>query len=133
MENDRNHAAEIAELRETTEAELKRLREKINGLKINKCVSGSTKAKYDEGDNVWKYHTFKFDVVFTETPTIMYSVSGLWNDADDGRDAPSFWSSISSSSKSQLKIQFNVRNNNGGTATTAINISYIACGPVKRA
>jgi len=147
MENDRKHAAEIAELRtsqkiarKTTEelrqksskqeAELKGLREKINGLKINKCVSGSTKAKYDEGDDVYKYHTFKFDVVFTEKPTIMYGVSGLWNEG--GLDAPSFWSRINSSSKSQLIIQFNVRKNTDATKT-AINLSYIACGPVKRA
>merc|ERR1712243_94854 len=139
MENDRKHAAEIAKLRtsqkiarKTTEelrqksskqeAELKMLREKINGLKINKCVSGYTEAKYDTGDNVFKYHTFKFDVVFTETPTTMYSVSGLWN--EDGRDAPSFWSYFQSSSKSQLKIKFNVRNNNGGKANTAIMFSY---------
>merc|ERR1712243_387243 len=97
MENDRKHAAEIAKLRtsqkiarKTTEelrqksskqeAELKGLREKINGLKINKCVSGYTEAKYHKVDNESRYHTFKFGVGFTETPTIMYSVSGLWND-----------------------------------------------------
>merc|ERR1719334_1559209 len=112
MENDRNHAAEIAELRETTEAELKRLREKINGLKINTCVSGSTGASYTKEDNKERYHTFKFGVVFTETPTTMYSVSGVWNDADDGKDAPSFWSYFYSSSKSQLTIRFYVKNNN---------------------
>jgi len=138
MENDRKHAAEIAELRtsqkiarKTTEAELKGLREKINGLKINKCVSGYTEAKYHKVDNESRYHTFKFGVGFTETPTIMYSVSGLWNDG--GKDAPSFWSAISSSSKSQLKIRFNVRTNNDSNSNTAIMFSYIACGPVKRA
>merc|ERR1719187_876302 len=131
MENDRNHAAEIAELRETTEAELKRLREKINGLKINTCVSGSTGSLYHKEDNTARSHTFKFGVVFTETPKIMYSASGLWN--DHGKDAPSFWSAIESSSKSQFKLAFNVRNNNEGKANTAIMFSYIACGPVKRA
>ena len=30
------------------------------------CVSGSTKAKYEKGDNVFKSHTFKFDVYVLE-------------------------------------------------------------------